>query len=307
VLELVVALLIVVVAAALLFRFVIEVVTIRDFQRGVRFRNGRLAGLLSTGTHVAVRPVSEIQVIDGRPTSVTVPRQEILTADGIPVKVTLAARYVVVDPVTAVTGDQSWLSALYATLQASLRAAVAGRTVDELLAARDDLGPAVAGLVASDLARIGVELLGVDVRDVMVPAELKRASVSIVAARLDAVAAVERARGESAALRSLANAGPVSEAEPGIVGVRPAQGAGGRSGRSMTLGLRGGDAEQPTARAIARRPSGIGSASGEANGSATADANVSASGDANGSESAPEASATRVVRSRPGGRPGPEA
>jgi len=207
VLELLVALLAAVVVAALLFRFVIDVVTVHDYQRGVRFRNGKLVGLLSTGTHLAVRPFSEIQLLDGRPTSVTVPRQEILTADGVAVKVTLAARYVVVDPVTAVTGDQSWLSALYASLQAGLRSVVAGRSVDELVAVRADLGSTVAGLVASDLARIGIELLGVDVRDVMVPGELKRASVAIVAARRDAEAAVERARGEGAALRSLGRDG----------------------------------------------------------------------------------------------------
>ena len=259
-LELVIALLVVVVVAALLFRYVIQVVTVREFERGVRFRSGRLAGLLSPGTHVAVRPFSEIQVLDGRPTSVTVPRQEILTADGVAVKVTLLARYVVVDPVTAVTGDQAWLLALHATLQAGLRAVIAGRTVEEILATRGDLGPAVTALVASDVARIGIELLGVDVRDVMVPAELKRASVAIVAARRDAEAAVERARGETAALRSLANAGQLIDEHPGLLQLRAMQlaeadAAGRASDSTLTLGLderpprrrasAGGGAEEP--------------------------------------------------------------
>ncbi len=219
-LELVVALLVVVVAAALLFRFVIQVVVVRDYQRGVRFRNGRLSGLLSTGTHVAIRPFSEIQLIDGRPTAVTVPRQEILTADGVAVGVTLIARYVVVDPVTAVTGDQSWLEALEAALRVGLRAAVAGRTVDDVLAARGDLGAGIAGFVASDVARIGVELLGVDVRDVTVPGELQRASVGVLAARKDAEAALERAKGESAAIRSLADTAPLLDRHPGLLELR---------------------------------------------------------------------------------------
>ena len=290
-LELVAALLVAVVIAALLFRFVIDVVTVHDYQRGVRFRNGKLVGLLSTGTHVAVRPFSEIQLLDGRPTSVTVPRQEILTADGVAVKVTLVARYVVVDPVTAVTGDQSWLSALYASLQAGLRSVVAGRTVEELVAVRADLGPTVAGVVASDLARIGIELLGVDVRDVMVPAELKRASVAIVAARRDAEAAVERARGEGAALRSLANVGPLLDEHPGLVQLRAIQQAESRAGKSLTLGL-GDSAGKPAAgRATSRRPRGNGSGSPAANGSGTD----------------PEAPATRSGRSRPDARSGTDA
>jgi regulator of protease activity HflC (stomatin/prohibitin superfamily) len=288
VLELVIALLVAVVVAALLFRYVIEVVTVHDYQRGVRFRNGTLVGLLSTGTHVAIRPFSEIQLLDSRPTSVTVPRQEILTADGVAVKITLVARYVVVDPVTAVTGDQSWLSALYASLQAGLRSVVAGRTVEELVAARGDLGPTVAGVVASDLARIGVELLGVDVRDVMVPADLKQASVAIVAARRNAEAAVERARGESAAIRSLANAAPLLDAHPGLIQLRAIQQAEARSGRSMSLGLADADAEPGAGRGSSRRPPGNGSGSGPANRSGTD----------------PEASAARPGRPRPGGRSG---
>jgi len=265
-LELLVALLVAAAVVAVLFRYVIRVVTVRDYQRGVRFRNGKLVGLLSTGTHLAIRPFSEIELIDGRPTSVTVPRQEILTADGVAVKVTLVARYVVVDPVTAVTGDQSWMAALYAVLQAGLRSVIAGRTVEELLAVRGDLGPAIAGIAASDLARIGVELLAVDLRDVMVPAELKRASTAIVAARRDAEAAVERARGESAALRSLANAGPLLDEHPGLVQLRAIQGAETRSGKSMTLGL--GDAlADPAARAGGARrtrPSGADAAAADA-------------------------------------------
>jgi regulator of protease activity HflC (stomatin/prohibitin superfamily) len=291
VLELLVALLAAVVVAALLFRFVIDVVTVHDYQRGVRFRNGKLVGLLSTGTHLAVRPFSEIQLLDGRPTSVTVPRQEILTADGVAVKVTLAARYVVVDPVTAVTGDQSWLSALYASLQAGLRSVVAGRSVDELVAVRADLGSTVAGLVASDLARIGIELLGVDVRDVMVPGELKRASVAIVAARRDAEAAVERARGEGAALRSLANVAPLLDEHPGLVELRAIQGAETRSGKSPTLGLGDAAGGPEAVRTASRRPRGNGPGSPPANGSGTG----------------PDAKATRTGSSRPDGRSGTEA
>jgi regulator of protease activity HflC (stomatin/prohibitin superfamily) len=168
-LELVIALLLVALIAGVLIRPAVTIATVHDYQRGLRYRQGRLVGLLDPGTHIAIRPVTEIHLLDARPTAITVPGQEILTADGVALRVSLTARYVVADAVAAVTNDQSYVAALYTALHAGLREALAGRTADQILAARSELGPAVGAAVASELARIGVELLGVDVRDVMVP------------------------------------------------------------------------------------------------------------------------------------------
>jgi regulator of protease activity HflC (stomatin/prohibitin superfamily) len=285
VLELAIALLAVVVVAALLLRFVIDVVTVRDYERGVRFRNGRLVGLLSTGIHVAVRPFSEIQRLDGRPAAVSVARHPILTADGVEIQAGLVARYVIVDPVTAVTGDQSWAEALAGGLRAGLGQAVAVRTVDEVLAARPELGPLIASAIASEVARIGVELLGVDVGDVEVPIELRRAAVAIVAARREAEAALERARGETAALRSLAEAGRLIDQHPSLLRLRAIQLA--ESGSSHARGG-GNDAV----------PSGAEHPDGEA---AEAPENGSAGPASTVGEPAPGGRA----RSRAAGRPTP--
>ena len=244
--EYVIALLLVVLVGVVVVRPAVSVVTVHDYQRGLRFRQGRLVGLLDPGTHVAIRPLTEIHLLDGRPTSITVPGQEILTADGVALRVSLTARYVVADPVAAVTNDQSYVSALYTALHAGLRAALAGRTADEILATRADLGPAVGESVASEVARIGVELLGVDVRDVMVPSELKRAFAGIVAARREGEAALERARGETAALRSLANAGRMLEDNPGLVQLRILQQLGASSGNTVMLGMPGSDGRPTT-------------------------------------------------------------
>ena len=254
--EIVIVVLLVALIAAILVRPMITIATIHDYQRGLRYRQGRFAGLVDPGMHVAIRPFTEIQVLDGRPTSITVPGQEILTADGVALRVSLTARYVVADPVAAVTSDQSYVSALYTALHAGLREALAGRTADEILAARAEIGPAVGGAVASELARLGLELLGVDVRDVMVPSELKRAFAGIVAARREGEAALERARGETAALRSLANAGRMIEDNPGLLQLRILQQFGGSSGNTIMLGVPGPDgrpAPVPAAPAAAGR------------------------------------------------------
>ncbi len=239
--EAAIVLLLIALIVLVLIRPALMIVTVHDYQRGLRYRQGRLVGLLAPGTHFALRPFTEIQLLDGRPTSITVPGQEILTADGVALRVSLTARYVVADPVAAVTNDQSWIAALYSALHAGLREALARRTADEILAARAELGPAVADAVASEIARIGVELLGVDVRDVMVPSELKRAFAGIVAARREGEAALERARGETAALRSLANAGRLLDDNPGLVQLRILQQLEASSGNTIVLGLGGSD------------------------------------------------------------------
>ncbi len=239
--EVVIVVLLVVLVAALVLRPLVSVVTVHDYQRGLRYHQGRFVGLVDPGTHVAIRPLTEVHVLDGRPTSITVPGQEILTADGVALKVSLTARYVVADPVAAITSDQNYVAALYTALHAGLREALAGRTADEILAARAELGPAVGGAVASELARLGLELLGVDVRDVMVPSEMKRAFAGIVAARREGEAALERARGETAALRGLANAGRMLDDNPGLLQLRILQQLGASSGNTIMLGVAAAD------------------------------------------------------------------
>jgi regulator of protease activity HflC (stomatin/prohibitin superfamily) len=208
---------------------------------------GRFSGLVDSGPRLSFRGFNEIRLIDARPTTLIVPGQEILTADGVALKVSLTAHYVIADPVAAVNGDQDFLRALYVALQSGLRDAIAGRTADEILAARGDIGPTTGAAVASDLARIGVELLGVDVRDIMVPGELKRAFAGIVSARREGEAALERARGETAALRSLANAGRLVDDNPGLLQLRLLQQLEGSSGNTLVVGWPGSDGRLPPA------------------------------------------------------------
>jgi regulator of protease activity HflC (stomatin/prohibitin superfamily) len=255
------AILLIVVVVALLARPFIGFVTVRDYQRGLRYRRGKFSGLVDPGMHVVFRPFSEIFVLDGRPAFLTLEGQEILTADIVPIKISLAARYVIGDPVAAVTGDQSYGQAFRLELQLGLREALAGRTADQLLAERATIGPAVFERTASRLARLGIELLSVEARDLMVSGELKRAFAGVIAARKEGEAALERARGETASLRNLANAGRMVEDNPGLLQLRMLQQLGASPGSSVVLTMPDGtggttDGGPPTTqpRAAATQP-----------------------------------------------------
>jgi regulator of protease activity HflC (stomatin/prohibitin superfamily) len=251
-----------IVVVVLLVRVIVRVVTVHDYERGLRYRSGRFTGLVDPGSHVVIRPINEVRVIDGRPGFILVEGQEVLTADGVPLKVSLAARYVVGDPVAAITNDQDFLRALHVELQLGLRDALSAGSVDEILGSRAKIGPAVMERTASSLARIGIELLGVEVRDIMVPGELKRLFAGVVAARKEGEASLERVRAETAALRSLANAGRLIEDNPGLLQLRMLQQVGGSTGNTVVVSMpdghgggSAGSASSPAATEAARRSS----------------------------------------------------
>ena len=228
---------IVLLGLAVIAERVVGRVTIHEYERGVRMDRGRLVGLVGPGPVTFFRPTSEVQVVDTRPIALAVEGQEVLTSDGVAVKVSLVLRSAVGDPVARLQADQDTDRLLYLLVQLALREVVAGLPLDDVLAARTTMGPTIRDLVAGRMGEIGIELLSVDVRDVMVPAEMKRAQAAVVVARHEAAASLERARGETAALRNLANAGRLLDDHPGLLALRLVQELGERGGNTVVLGL----------------------------------------------------------------------
>lgn len=195
-------------------------VVVRTWESVLVYRDGRLEKALTPGRHRLRRRRRELLRFDLRPGLVPVPGQELLTADGLSAKVSLLARVRVVDARLAHEAAQDGLAEAYAALQVALRAEVAARTLEELLADRDRLGVAVAEAVAPAVAALGREVESVAVRDVMVPGELRLAALRVVTARQEGLASLERARGETAALRSLANAARLAQDNPALLTLR---------------------------------------------------------------------------------------
>ena len=254
-------LVILVLVATLASRF-IGSVTIHEYERGLRFVRGKFTGLADAGTVYFFKPSTEIRVLDVRPTSMTIEGQEVMTSDGVALKISLVARYVVGDAAAYVMSDSASGRTMYLDIQLGLREVVAGKTVDEILAARTTIGPEILALVAPQVMTIGIELTAVEVRDVMMPSDLKRAFAAVVPRRDDGAAALERARGETAALRSLANAGRMVGDNPGLLSLRVVQELSAKSGNTVVLGLDGSGAGINAAQVTRpRRARGSGSAS----------------------------------------------
>src|SRR3990172_5095030 len=202
--------------AALVYILNFRRIIIFEYQRGLLYRYGKFLRILEPGLHWHHRLIHTIHRVDLRSRFVTIQGQEVLSSDNISIKVSLAANYKVEDPYKALNVSANYEEALYIILQLQLRDLVGATPMDELLAKRKQIGEMLLASSKDKASELGVELLAVNIKDIMFPGELKNIYAQVVNARNEGLAALERARGESAALRNLANAAKLMENNPAL-------------------------------------------------------------------------------------------
>lgn len=212
-----------IIAAALIligFRKLAPAQTVFDYQRGLLYRNGTFKKLLAPGRYRPLVWGTNIVVEDLREKQFVVPGQELLTSDRLTVKISLVVSYKTIDPRRAHEVALNFVETIYNAVQIALREVVGGRTLDEVLSGRAMLPPDIVDKAKDKYAEVGLELSGVNIKDVMLSSETKRAFSDIFRAQKEGEAALERARGETAALRSLANAARMLKENPGLYQLR---------------------------------------------------------------------------------------
>lgn len=197
-------------------------VTVMDWERTLLYRDGRFQRVLEPGRHRVGRRRTTVPV-DVRPRIMHVTGQELLTKDGLTLRVSVAATWAVTDPLAFTTGAKNAEHVLYGLLQDAVRSVVAAAPLEELLADRARLSEALAELTGGGLPDLGIEVSAVTIRDVMLPGELRRAAMETVLAKERGRADLERARAEAAALRSLANTARLLEEHPALLHLRTLQ------------------------------------------------------------------------------------
>jgi regulator of protease activity HflC (stomatin/prohibitin superfamily) len=209
---------------------------------GVLYRKGKFVELLGPGRHIRWGRFFTIEAADIRKAFVTVSGQEVLTADNVNLKISVLLHYQVTDPIKATHETQHWHTDLYNIAQLALRAAIAVVPAEALLAQRLEIGAQLLARMQPEAAKIGVLVHAIDIKDVMFPAELKRAFSEALKAKQEGQAALERARAESAALRNLANAARLLDENPALMNLRVLQSlaAAQNAGNTLVLGLPGG-------------------------------------------------------------------
>lgn len=206
--------------------------------------------VLGQGRYRFWRRRSALALVDLRPALLKVAGQEVLTADGVGVRASVVVRYAVTDPLEWVLAGDSETSAaewLYLAAQLAVRDLVGGLSAEELLATRSSAGNVLAPRVREAAERVGAVVEAVDLRDLSFPGDMRRSFALVAVARQEAVASLERARGEIATLRSLANAARVLEGNPALRELRSLL-AVERTGGTVVLTVAGAEgAPLPTA------------------------------------------------------------
>lgn len=198
--------------------------TLYPWERGVRFDRGVLVGEVEPGQHKFPRRVV-LHRVDVRPRTMTPAAQDVPTSDGVLVRVTVVVRWAVSSATTFVVASAGPEAELYTAVQLALRGAVLTRAHSAVDAERDAIAAEVQEAVALRAAELGVSVSDVAVRDVVMPGELRRAALAELVAAAEGRAALERARGETAALRSLLNAARLAEEHPALLELRALQAA----------------------------------------------------------------------------------
>jgi len=196
--------------------------TLYPWERAVRFDRGVLAGEVGPGQHKFPRYMV-LHRVDLRPRSLTPAAQDVPTADGVLVRVTVVVRWTVSSPTTFVVASARPEDELYTAVQLALRGAVLTRAHSAVDPEREAIAAEVATAVAARAAELGISVAEVAVRDVVMPGELRRAALAELVAASEGRAALERARGETAALRSLLNAARLAEEHPALLELRALQ------------------------------------------------------------------------------------
>jgi regulator of protease activity HflC (stomatin/prohibitin superfamily) len=180
------------------------------------FVNGEMVERLKPGRHAFWKTDREVKVVkvDMRPQPIEVTAQEILTRDRVGLRVTLTAFYRVNDPEKAVAATADMANTLYRLVQFAVREAIASRTLDDILAARETLDRELRDYVAKRSTDLGVEIMELGVKDVILPGEVRELINKVVEAEKLAKANLIKRQEETAATRSQLNTARLMQDNP---------------------------------------------------------------------------------------------
>jgi regulator of protease activity HflC (stomatin/prohibitin superfamily) len=195
---------------------VIAFAVVEAHEAGLLMVDGELKERLPPGRHAFWQVGRSVKItkVDLRPQPLEVTAQEILTKDRVGIRVTLTAFTKVTDPEKAALATADVSATLYRLIQFAIREAVATRTLDEILAARDTIDQEVRAFVSERARGLGAEVGEIGVKDVILPGDVRELLNKVVEAERVAKANLIRRQEETAATRSLLNTSKLMEDNP---------------------------------------------------------------------------------------------
>src|SRR3954469_25629717 len=202
----------IIVLAIIIFPQAIRV--LREYERAVIFRLGKLLGAKGPGVIFLIPIVDRMVRMDLRVVTIDVPRQEVMTRDNVPVSVDAVLYFRVIDPQAAVVKVENFLKATSLIAQTTLRSVLGQAELDELLAHREKINQTLQEIIDRHTDPWGIKVTGVEVKDVALPDTMKRAMAGQAESERERRAKIIDAEGEFQAAAKLVEAGRMIAAQP---------------------------------------------------------------------------------------------
>ena len=214
--------LIVVGAVVLIALFVLSssIRILREYERGVLFRLGRLVALKGPGLRFLIPVIDQMVRVDLRTVTLNVPPQEVITKDNVTVRVNAVAYFRVIDPDRAITEVENYLVATSQIAQTTLRSVLGKAELDALLAERERLNQELQTIIDEQTEPWGIKVSTVEVKDVELPAEMQRAIARQAEAERERRAKIIAAEGEFQAAQKLSDAADIISQNPATLQLR---------------------------------------------------------------------------------------
>ncbi len=187
---------------------------LREYERGVIFRLGRLHGAKGPGLIFLIPIVDRIVKMDLRVVTIDVSKQEVMTRDNVPVTVDAVVYFRVMDPISAVVKVENYLKASSLIAQTTLRSVLGQSQLDELLAQREKINLQLQEIIDRHTDPWGVKVSSVEVRDVVLPDSMKRAMAKQAEAERERRAKIVNAEGEFQAAEKMVQAAAMIAEQP---------------------------------------------------------------------------------------------
>jgi regulator of protease activity HflC (stomatin/prohibitin superfamily) len=187
---------------------------LREYERGVIFRLGRLLGVKGPGIIFLIPMVDKMVKVSLRTVVMDVPPQDVITKDNVSIKVNAVVYFRVVQTDKAIVEVENYLFATSQLSQTTLRSILGQSELDELLAARDKINRELQKIIDHQTEPWGIKVSNVEVKHIDLPVEMQRAMARQAEAERERRAKVIHAEGEFQASKKLAEASQVIERHP---------------------------------------------------------------------------------------------
>ncbi len=193
---------------------------VKEYERGVIFRLGRLVGARGPGLFFIIPIVESMTVVDLRTITYDVPSQEVVTKDNVTVRVNAVVYYRVVDPTKAVTEVYDYKYATAQIAQTTLRSIIGQAELDEVLSEREKLNVKLQQIIDEATNPWGIKVTAVEIKDVELPDEMRRVMAMQAEAERERRSKIIRAEGEYQAAIKLKEAADILAQSKGALMLR---------------------------------------------------------------------------------------